>query len=238
VINKILETCEEAVSGVFDGATVMLGGFGDPGLPGVMIEALRRHGARDLWIIHNGAGQGDYALAAMHSDGLVRKLTCSFPAHPGNMAFAEKYMSGETELELVPQGTLCERIRAAGCGLGGFFTPTGAGTELAEGKETRMINGREHVFEEPLGADFAYVRAHQGDRVGNLTYRMAMQNFNVPMCTAAKYVAAEVDELVEAGDIPPSGVQTPGIFVDSVVQVERHPMLAAVENLQNPRRKA
>jgi len=238
VINKIVDSVEEVVSGVFDGATVMLGGFGDPGLPGVIIEALRRHGAKNLWIIHNGAGQGDYALAGLHMDGLVRKLTCSFPAHPGNMAFAERYMNGETELELVPQGTLCERIRHAGAGLGGFFTPTGAGTELAEGKETRMINGREHVYEEPLGADFAFVRASHGDRVGNLFYRMAMQNFNVPMCMAAKFVAAEVDEIVEAGAIDPSNVHTPGIFVDKVVCVERHPALASVVNLQNPRRDA
>lgn len=236
MIDKTLKTCAEAVSGVFDGATVMLGGFGDPGLPGVLIEALREHGAKDLWIIHNGAGQGDYALAGLIDDGRVRKLTCSFPSHPGNMAFANRYMRGEIELELVPQGTLCERIRAAGAGLGGFFTPTGAGTELAAGKETRVINGREHVFEMPLSADFAFVRAYQGDRLGNLTYRMAMLNFNVPMCTAAKHVVAEIDELVPAGDINPQQVHTPGIFVDHVVPCARHPVLASVVNLQNPGR--
>jgi 3-oxoadipate CoA-transferase alpha subunit len=236
LIDKTLKTCAEAVSRVFDGATVMLGGFGDPGLPGVLIEALREHGAKDLWVIHNGAGQGDYALAGLMSDGRVRKLTCSFPSHPGNMAFANRYMRGEIELELVPQGTLCERIRAAGAGLGGFFTPTGAGTELAAGKETRMINGREHVFETPLSADFAFVRAYQGDRLGNLTYRMAMLNFNVPMCTAAKHVVAEIDELVPAGGIHPQQVHTPGIFVDHVVHCARHPVLASVVNLQNPGR--
>lgn len=236
MIDKTLKTCAEAVSRVFDGATVMLGGFGDPGLPGVLIEALREHGAKDLWIIHNGAGQGDYALAGLIDDGRVRKLTCSFPSHPGNMAFANRYMRGEIELEIVPQGTLCERIRAAGAGLGGFFTPTGAGTELAAGKETRVINGREHVFEMPLSADFAFVRAYQGDRLGNLTYRMAMLNFNVPMCTAAKHVVAEIDELVPAGNINPQQVHTPGIFVDHVVPCARHPALASVVNLQNPGR--
>jgi 3-oxoadipate CoA-transferase alpha subunit len=236
LIDKTLKTCAEAVSRVFDGATVMLGGFGDPGLPGVLIEALREHGAKDLWVIHNGAGQGDYALAGLMDDGRVRKLTCSFPSHPGNNAFANRYMRGEIELELVPQGTLCERIRAAGAGLGGFFTPTGAGTELAAGKETRMINGREHVFEMPLSADFAFVRAYQGDRLGNLTYRMAMLNFNVPMCTAAKHVVAEIDELVPAGGIDPQQVHTPGIFVDHVVHCARHPVLASKVNLQNPGR--
>ena len=237
MIDKTLKTCAEAVATVFDGATVMLGGFGDPGLPGQLIEALREQGAKDLWIIHNGGGQGDYALGGLMGDGRVRKLTCSFPAHPGNQGFAARYMRGEIELELVPQGTLCERIRAAGAGLGGFFTPTGAGTELAEGKETRMIDGREHVFEKPLPADFAFIRAYQADRLGNLTYRMAMLNFNVPMATAAKFVVAEVDELLPAGKISPQGVHTPGIFVDHVVHCARHPVLASVENLQNPRRK-
>ncbi len=215
----------------------MLGGFGDPGLPGQLIEAIRDQGAKDLWVIHNGAGQGDEALGGLMGDGRVRKLTCSFPSHPGNMAFAERYMKGEIELELVPQGTLAERIRAAGAGLGGFFTPTGAGTDIAAGKETRMINGREHVFETPLSADFAYIRAHQGDRLGNLTYRMAMLNFNVPMATAAKVVVAEVDELLPVGEIAPWDVHTPGIFVNHVVHVARLPVLAAVENLQNIRRK-
>lgn len=207
----------------------MLGGFGDPGLPGQLLEALREQGAKNLHIVHNGAGQGDCCLGGLMGDGRVRKLTCSFPSHPGNQAFAERYMRGEIELELVPQGTLAERIRAAGAGLGGFFTPTGAGTELAAGKETRMINGREHVFETPLSADFAFVRAYQGDRLGNLTFRMAMRNFNVPMTTAAKTVVAEVDELLPVGEIAACDVHVPGIFVDHVVHVARHPVLAAVE---------
>ena len=228
MIDKTLKTCKEAVAPVFDGACIMLGGFGDPGLPGVLLEALREQGAKNLWIIHNGAGQGDYALGGLMGDGRVRKLTCSFPSHPGNQAFAERYMRGEIELEIVPQGTLAERIRAAGAGLGGFFTPTGAGTDLAAGKETRVINGREHVFEMPLSADFAFVRAYQGDRLGNLTLRMAMRNFNVPMCTAAKVTVAEVDELLPVGKIAAWDVHVPGIFVDHVVQVARHPVLAEV----------
>lgn len=231
MIDKTLKSCKEAVAPVFDGASIMLGGFGDPGLPGMLLEALREHGAKNLWIIHNGAGQGDCCLGGLMGDGRVRKLTCSFPSHPGNQAFAERYMRGEIELEIVPQGTLAERIRAAGAGLGGFFTPTGAGTDLATGKETRMINGREHVFEMPLSADFAFVRAYQGDRLGNLTFRMAMRNFNVPMCTAAKVTVAEVDELLPAGQIDPADVHVPGIFVDHVVHVARHPVLAAVQKV-------
>ena len=229
MIDKTLKTCKEAVASVFDGACIMLGGFGDPGLPGQLIEALREQGAKNLWIIHNGAGGGPYALGGLMGDDRVRKLTASFPSHPGNQAFAERYMKGQIELELVPQGTLAERIRAAGAGLGGFFTPTGAGTELAAGKETRIINGREHVFEMPLAADFTFIRAYRGDRLGNLTYRMAMRNFNVPMATAAKVVVAEIDELVPAGAISPEDVHTPGIFVDHVVHVARHPILGAVQ---------
>jgi 3-oxoadipate CoA-transferase alpha subunit len=231
MVDKTLKTCEEAVAGVFDGASIMLGGFGDPGLPGMLLEALRKKGLKNLWIIHNGAGQGDSCLGGLMGDGAVRKLTCSFPSHPGNEAFAQRYMRGEIELEIVPQGTLAERIRSAGSGLGGFFTPTGAGTELAKGKETRMINGREHVFEMPLYADFAFVRAYQGDRLGNLTFRMAMRNFNVPMCTAGKVTAAEVDELLPVGKIDPADVHVPGIFVDHVVHVARHPVLAAVQKV-------
>ena len=210
----------------------MLGGFGDPGLPGMLLEALREQGAKNLWIIHNGAGQGNCCLGGLMGDGRVRKLTCSFPSHPENQGFAERYMRGEIELEIVPQGTLAERIRAAGAGLGGFFTPTGPGTDFAKGKETRMINGREHVFEMRSFADFAFVRAYQGDRLGNLTFRKAMRNFNVPMCTAGKVTVAEVDELVPVGQIDPEDVHVPGIFVDHVVHVARHPVLAAVQKIR------
>jgi len=223
MVNKVLPSCKEAVAGVFDGATILLGGFGDPGLPGQILEALRLQGAKDLTIVHNGSGGGTHALGGLIHDGKVRKLIASFPSNPGNTSFLEKYLKGEIELELVPQGTLAERIRAAGAGLGGFFTPTGAGTELAKGKETRTIDGREHVFEKALHADFAFVRAYRGDRLGNLNYRMAMRNFNVPMCTAAKHVVAEIDELVPVGGIDPEDVHTQGIFVDNVVEVVRHP---------------
>jgi len=232
MVDKTLKSCEEAVAGVFDGACIMLGGFGDPGLPGMLLEALRKRQLKNLWIVHNGAGQGDCCLGGLMGDGAVRKLTCSFPSHPENQNFAERYTRGEIELEIVPQGTLAERIRAAGAGLGGIFTPTGAGTELAKGKETRTINGREYVFETPLFADFAFVRAYQGDRLGNLTFRMAMRNFNVPMCTAGKVTVAEVDELLPAGQIDPADVHVPGIFVDHVVHVARHPVLAAVQQVR------
>jgi 3-oxoadipate CoA-transferase, alpha subunit len=223
MVNKTLATCREAVASVFDGATILLGGFGDPGLPGQLLEALREQGAKNLCVVHNGSGGGTHALGGLIADGRVRKLTASFPNNPEGTSFQNLYLKGQIELELVPQGTLAERIRAAGAGLGGFFTPTAAGTDLAAGKETRVIDGRDYVFEKPLHADFAFVRAYRGDRLGNLNYRMAMRNFNVPMATAAKFVVAEVDELVPVGAIDPEDVHTPGIFVKHVVEVARHP---------------
>jgi len=225
MINKTKATCLEAVAGVFDGATVMIAGFGGPGYPAQLAEALREQGATNLVVVSNGAGNDDWALGGLIKDGRVRKLVCSFPNYPTATAFRERYVSGDLELELLPQGTLVERIRAAGAGLGGFYTPTAAGTELAAGKELRVIKGREYVFEEPLHADFALIKAHRGDRLGNLSYRLAMRNFNLIMATAAKTVIAEVDELVPAGNISPEEVHTPGIFVDRVVHVERHPLL-------------
>lgn len=225
MIDKTVATCRDAVAQVFDGATIMIGGFGDPGVPGQLIEALRQQGATGLVVIHNGAGSGDYALGGLMLDGRVRKLVASFPNYPGARAFRDRYLKGEVELELVPQGTLIERIRAAGAGLGGFFTPTAAGTELAAGKETRVIDGREYIFEAPLHADFAFIKAYRGDRLGNLSYRKAMRNFNPAMATAGKMVIAEVEQIVAAGDIPLEEIHTPGIFVDRVVQVERHPRL-------------
>jgi 3-oxoadipate CoA-transferase alpha subunit len=228
VINKTLATCSEAVASVFDGATIMCGGFGNAGMPGQLIEALRARGLRDLVIISNGAGTGPFALGALMGDGGVRKWVGSFPT-PTATLFRERYLKGDVEMELVPQGTLVERIRAAGAGLGGFFTPTGVGTELAEGKETRVIDGREYLFELPLAADFAFIKAHRGDRLGNLSYRGTMRNFNMIMATAAKIVIAEVDELVEVGDMAPDDVHTPGIFVNYVVQVTRHPQLLKIE---------
>jgi 3-oxoadipate CoA-transferase alpha subunit len=229
VINKTLANCSEAVASVFDGATIMFGGFGNAGMPGQLIEALRASGRRDLVIISNGAGTGDFALGALFGDGCARKWIGSFPS-PSAKQFRERYLKGEIELELVPQGTLVERIRAAGAGLGAFFTPTGAGTELAAGKETRIVGGREFLLEQPLAADFAFLKAHRGDRLGNLRYRGTMRNFNMVMATAAKVVVAEVDELVPVGGIDPEDVHTPGVFVDHVVQVARHPRLLEVES--------
>jgi 3-oxoadipate CoA-transferase alpha subunit len=228
VIDKTLATCKDAVASVFSGATVMFGGFGNAGMPGQLIDALRARGLRNLVIVSNGAGTGDFALGALFGDGCARKWIGSFPS-PAATQFRDRYLKGEVDVELVPQGTLVERIRAAGAGIGGFFTPTGVGTELAEGKETRVIGGREFLFELPLSADFAFLKAHRGDRLGNLSYRGTMRNFNMIMATAAKVVVAEVDELVPAGGIDPDDVHTPGIFVDHVVQVARHPRLLAIE---------
>jgi 3-oxoadipate CoA-transferase alpha subunit len=211
---------------VFDGATIMIGGFGGPGFPARLLEALREHGATNLVVIHNGGGNEDYALGGLIRDGRIRKLIASFPINQGAWAFRDRYLKGEIELELTPQGTLVERIRAAGAGLGGFYTPTAVGTELAAGKEIRSIDGRDYVFETPLRADFAFIKAYRGDRLGNLNYRMAMRNFNMIMATAAKVVIAEVDQLVPVGGLSPDEIHTPGIFVDSVVQVERHPRVS------------
>lgn len=225
MIDKAVASCSEAVAQVFDGATIMFGGFGDPGVPGRLIEALRQQGATSLTVIHNGAGSGDFALGGLILDGRVRKLIASFPNNAGASAFRDRYLKGEVELELVPQGTLVERIRAAGAGLGGFYTPTAVGTELAAGKETRVINGRAYVFEAPLPADFAFIKGYRGDRLGNLAYRGAMRNFNPIMATAAKVVIAEVEELVPVGALSPEEIHTPGIFVDRVVRIDRHPRL-------------
>ena len=223
MIDRTVASCKEAVAGVFDGATIMIGGFGGPGFPARLLEALREQGATDLVAIHNGAGMDDYALGGLIKDGRIRKLIASFPINQGATAFRDRYLKGEIELELTPQGTLVERIRAAGAGLGGFYTPTGAGTELAVGKEIREIEGRQYVFETPLRADFAFIKAHRGDRLGNLNYRMAMRNFNMVMATAAKVVIAEVDQFVPVGALSPDEIHTPGIFVDRVVQAERDP---------------
>lgn len=225
MINKALANCNQAVANVFDGATIMIGGFGEPGVPGRLIEALRQQGATNLVVIHNGAGFHDFALAGLIKDGRVRKLVASFPNYPSASAFRDRYLKGETELELVPQGTLIERIRAAGAGLGGFYTRTAVGTELAAGKEIRVIDGRRYVFEAPLHADFALLKADRADRLGNLTYRYAMRNFNPIMATAAKVVIAEIEKLVPVGALAPDVIHTPGIFVDHIVEIDRHPRL-------------
>ena len=222
MIDKTLATCAQAVAQVHDGATVMFGGFGNAGAPGRMVHALCEHGARDLTVISNGAS--DAALGSLFEAGRVKKLIASFPS-PSSTQFRARYLKGEVQLELVPQGTLMERIRAGGSGLGGFYTPTGVGTELAEGKEIRIFDGREYLLELPLKAEFVFLKAHLGDRFGNLVYRGTMRNFNMVMATAGKMVMAEVDRLVPAGEIAPEQVHTPGIFVDHLVQADRHPKL-------------
>jgi len=224
LINKSLSHCDEIVACIRDGETIMLGGFGNAGMPGQLIEALRLRQLKNLTIISNGGGTGPFALGALIGDGAVSKLIASFPA-PSAIQFRERYLRKEIELELVPQGTLVERIRAAGAGLGGFYTPTGVGTDLSEGREVRSIEGREYVFELPLRADHVFLKAHLGDRFGNLVYRGTMRNFNMVMATAGRHVMAEVDRLVQASELQPEQIHTPGIFVDHLVEVSRHPKL-------------
>jgi 3-oxoadipate CoA-transferase, alpha subunit len=221
MIDKIVTTPRAALSDVPDGATVMIGGFGTAGLPNELIDALIEQGARDLTIVNNNAGNGETGLAALLAAKRVRKIICSFPRQADSHHFDALYRSGAIELELVPQGNLAERIRAAGAGIGGFFTPTGYGTELAKGKETREINGRMYVLEAPIHADFALIKAEKGDRWGNLSYRMTARNFGPVMATAAKITVASVHELVELGGFDPEAVVTPGLFVQRVVKVPR-----------------
>ena len=221
MIDKILTSCEAALTDVPDGATVMIGGFGTAGLPNDLIEALLAQGARELTIVNNNAGNGDTGLAALLAAKRVRKIICSFPRQADSHHFDALYRSGQIELELVPQGNLAERIRAAGAGIGGFFTPTGYGTELAKGKETRVIDGRGYVLEAPIHADFALIKAERGDRWGNLVYRMTARNFGPVMAMAAKVTVATVHEVVELGSLDPEAVVTPGLFVQRVVKVPR-----------------
>jgi 3-oxoadipate CoA-transferase alpha subunit len=218
MINKIASSMREAVASVTDGASVMITGFGDSGLPVELIDALIAHGAGDLTIISNNAGTERTGLARLLELGRVRKIICSYPKSSGSVVFTELYRAGRIELELVPQGTLLERMRAAGAGLGPFFTPTGYGTLIGEGKEERIIDGKGYVLEQPLAADFALVKGHHADRWGNLTYRLAARGFGPVMCMAAKFTIAQVDEIVPLGFIPPEAVITPGIFVSRVVR--------------------
>ena len=226
MINKIAATVAEALSGVKDGATVMIGGFGTAGIPNELIDGLIAQGAGHLTIVNNNAGNGETGLAALLKAGRVRKIICSFPRQADSHVFDGLYRSGKLELELVPQGNLAERIRAAGAGIGAFFTPTGYGTDLARNgdgspKETREINGRQYVLEYPIHGDVALIRAERGDRWGNLTYRKAARNFGPVMATAAKLTVATVHEIVELGDIDPELVVTPGIFVSKLVRIDR-----------------
>lgn len=221
MINKLCDSVQDALAGVPDGATVMIGGFGGAGQPGELIDALIAQGARDLTIVNNNAGNGETGLAALLATGRVRKIICSFPRQVDSQVFDGLYRSGRIELELVPQGNLAERIRAAGAGIGGFFTPTGYGTELARGKETREIGGRMHVFESPIHADVALIKAERGDRWGNLVYRKTARNFGPIMAMAAKLSIASVHEVVALGELDPEHIVTPGIFVQRVVRVPR-----------------
>ena len=220
MIDKRVATVEAAVADVKDGSTVMIGGFGIAGMPSELIDALIARGARDLTVGNNNAGNGYTGLAALLQAGLVRKIICSFPRQADSDVFDGLYRSGRIELELVPQGNLAERIRAAGAGIGGFYTPTGYGTILAEGKETRKIGGRDYVLEYPLHADVALIKARAADRWGNLVYNKTARNFGPIMATAARLTIAQVDEIVELGELDPESVVTPGIFVERVVAVK------------------
>ena len=221
MIDKRVASVEAAVADVKDGSTVMIGGFGAAGLPGELIDALIAQGAGNLTVVNNNAGNGYTGLAALLKTGRVRKIICSFPRQVDSYVFDELYRSGRIELELVPQGNLAERIRAAGAGIGGFFTPTGYGTILAEGKETRRINGRDYVLEHPIYADVALIKARVADRWGNLVYRKTGRNFGPIMAMAARCAIAQVDEIVELGEMDPESIVTPGIFVQRVVQVKK-----------------
>ncbi|AYM78253.1 3-oxoacid CoA-transferase subunit A [Janthinobacterium agaricidamnosum] len=221
MIDKLRSSVIDALADIHDGATVMIGGFGGAGQPAELIDGLIAQGARDLVIVNNNAGNGDTGLAALLKNGQVRKIICSFPRQADSHVFDALYHAGKLELELVPQGNLAERIRAAGAGIGGFFTPTGYGTDLAKGKETREIDGRMYVFESPIHADFALIKAEQGDRWGNLTYRKTARNFGPIMAMAAKVSIASVHEVLDLGSIDPEHVITPGLFVQRIVQVPR-----------------
>ncbi len=219
MIDKRVATLADAVADIRDGATVLVGGFGNSGVPVELVHALLEQGAGGLTVVTNNAGSGESDIAALIREHRVRKIICSYPRSAGSVWFEKFWRAGEIELDLVPQGTLSERMRAAGAGLGGFFTPTGADSLLAEGKEIRVIGGRRHVFEEPLPADVALIKAHRADRWGNLVYRTAARNFGPTMATAAALTVAQVSQFVELGELDPESVVTPGIFVDRVVEV-------------------
>ena len=226
MINKIAASMAEALSGIQDGATVLIGGFGTAGIPNELIDGLIDQGARELTVVNNNAGNGDTGLAALLKMGRVRKIVCSFPRQADSYVFDELYRSGKLELELVPQGNLAERLRAAGAGVGAFFTPTGYGTELAKNsdgslKETREIGGKHYVLEYPIYGDVALIKAEAGDRWGNLIYRKAARNFGPVMATAAKRTVATVHEIAELGSLDPETIVTPGIHVSHIVKIAR-----------------
>jgi len=217
LVNKIVASAAAAVEDIHDGATVMISGFAGAGVPTVLIDALIAQGARDLTLVHNNAGNGETGVAELLKKRRVRKIICSFPRQSDSQVFDALYRSGEIEVELVPQGNLAERIRAAGAGIGAFFTPTGFGTLLGKGKETRNINGRDYLLEYPIHADFALIKAARGDRWGNLVYSKAARNFGPCMASGARCTIAQVSEIVNLGELDPEAVVTPGIFVRRVV---------------------
>jgi 3-oxoadipate CoA-transferase alpha subunit len=219
MIDKIVPSAAAAVADIHDGATVMIGGFGTAGMPAELIDALIAQGARDLTVVNNNAGNADTGLAALLETKRVRKIICSFPRQTDSWVFDALYRAGEIELELVAQGNLAERIRAAGAGIGGFFTPTGYGTLLAEGKETREIDGRRYVLEYPIRAHYALIKADRADRWGNLVYRKTARNFGPIMASAAKCTIAQVREVVDLGGLDPESIVTPGIFVQRIVRI-------------------
>jgi len=221
VIDKIAESVAAALADVRDGSTVLIGGFGTAGIPGELIDGLIAQGARDLTVVNNNAGNGDTGLAALLATGRVRKIICSFPRQVDSHVFDGLYRSGKIELEIVPQGNLAERMRAAGAGIGAFFCPTAYGTELAKGKETREINGKHYVLEYPIQGDVALIKAERGDRWGNLTYRMSARNFGPVMAMAARRTIASVHEIAELGTLEPEAIVTPGIFVSKIVKIDR-----------------
>ena len=221
MIDKITASVADALAGVQDGSTVLIGGFGTAGIPTELIEGLIAQGAKDLTVVNNNAGNGETGLAALLRTGRVRKIVCSFPRQADSHVFDGLYRSGKIELELVPQGNLAERIRAAGAGIGAFFSPTGYGTELARGKETREIDGRNYVLEHPIHGDVALIKAERGDRWGNLVFRKAARNFGPVMAMGAKRTIASVHEIAELGELEPEAVVTPGIFVSKIVRIPR-----------------
>ena len=221
MINKIARSVADAMAGIKDGSTVLIGGFGTAGIPIELIDGLIEQGAKDLTVVNNNAGNADTGMAALLQTGRIRKIICSFPRQADSYVFDGLYRSGKLELELVPQGNLAERIRAAGAGIGAFFCPTGFGTQLAGERETRMIDGKQYVLEYPIHGDVALIRAERGDRWGNLVYRKAARNFGPVMAMASRHTVATVHEVVELGALDPEHIVTPGIFVHQVVQIER-----------------
>jgi 3-oxoadipate CoA-transferase, alpha subunit len=219
MIDKVMASAAEALADVKDGSTILMGGFGTAGMPFTLIDALIAQGAKDLTVVANNAGNGNTGLAALLKAGRVRKILCSFPRQADSWVFDELYRAGKIELEVVPQGNLAERIRAAGAGIGAFYCPTGYGTLLAGNRETRRINGRDYVLEYPIHGDVALIKAHQGDRWGNLVYRKTARNFGPVMAMGARTTVAEVSEVVELGALDPEAIVTPGIFVQRIVKV-------------------